>query len=100
MSRAGFSFDASPTPMIYLSDLSELTSRMPFSDCLKERAGGGERLEQFVREFRDFASQSKFVEFFKIQESLTFISSFPFAQCPDFKKFFQNARSIGKRTKP
>jgi hypothetical protein len=70
MSKAGFSYDAPPNAMLYLSNPPELALHMPFSDYLKERAGGGERLEKFVQALRDFARQSKFIEFFKIHESL------------------------------
>jgi len=65
MSKSGFSFDAPPAVMLYLSDPPELNTQLPFTDYLSRRAGGEKRLNQFVTCLRDFANQTKFTEFYK-----------------------------------
>lgn len=65
MSKDGFSFDAPPAAMLYLSDPPDLNTKLPFTDYLKRRAGGQKRLNQFVNSLRDFAKQTQFVVFFK-----------------------------------
>jgi hypothetical protein len=69
MSEAGFAFDAPPASMLYLSSPPELTLQMPFSEYLKNRAGGGQRLEEFIAALRDFVRQTHFVDFYEAHES-------------------------------
>jgi hypothetical protein len=65
MSKGGFSFDAPPAAMLYLSDPPDLNTQLPFTDYLNRRAGGQKRLNQFVSSLRDFARQTQFMTFFK-----------------------------------
>lgn len=65
MSAKGFSYDAPPAVMLYLSDPPELRVERQFTNYLKMRAGGEEQLEKFVGALRDFARETKFMEFFK-----------------------------------
>ncbi|MEG0775402.1 DUF4932 domain-containing protein, partial [Clostridium sp.] len=63
MSRSGFSFDAPPTAMLYLSNPLNLKTNQDFSDYLKNRAGE-EELNKFTLELRNFAMDTRFHEFF------------------------------------
>jgi len=65
MSKTGFTYDAPPAAMLYLSDPPELNIQLSFPDNLKRRAGGQGRLNQFVSSLRDFANKAQFVAFFK-----------------------------------
>jgi hypothetical protein len=65
MSAEGFSFDAPPTAMLYLSEPPELAVEKPFTEYLNKRAGGEKRLKKFVELLRDFAKETGFVVFFK-----------------------------------
>jgi len=65
MSKSGFSFDAPPAAMLYLSDPPDLNTQLPFTDYLNRRAGGEKRLNQFVSSLRDFAKQTQFESFLK-----------------------------------
>jgi len=65
MSADGFSFDAPPAAMLYLSNPPELSIEMPFTEYLNRRAGGAERLKKFVELLRDFAEETKFLAFFE-----------------------------------
>lgn len=68
MSHEGFSFDAPPTVMLHLGSPPELAVEHPFTDYLIKRAGGTEKLIQFIEQLRDFAEQSHFMAFFKKHE--------------------------------
>ena len=70
MSKSGFSFDAPPAAMLYLSDPPGLNTQLPFTDYLNGRAGGQKRLNQFVSSLRDFANQTKFMEFYKSHQGV------------------------------
>ncbi len=70
MSKSGFSFDAPPAAMLYLSDPPDLNAQLPFTDYLSRRAGGQKRLSQFVTCLRDFANQTKFMEFYKSHQGV------------------------------
>ncbi len=65
MSADGFSFDAPPAAILYLSKPPELTIELPFTKYLSKRAGGLERLNKFVELLRDFAEETEFMVFFK-----------------------------------
>jgi len=65
MSKSGFSYDAPPAAMLYLSDPPDLNTQLPLTDYLSRRAGGEKRLNQFVSLLRDFASRTQFTTFFK-----------------------------------
>lgn len=65
MSKGGFSFDAPPAGMLYLSDPPDLNTQLAFTDYLNRRAGGQKRLNQFVTSLRDFARKTQFMTFFK-----------------------------------
>ncbi len=64
LANAGFSYDAPPTAMLYLSQPPELEYKVPFTDYLKQRAGGERKLRQFVDSLRDFAVESNFIAFY------------------------------------
>ncbi|MFC1635565.1 DUF4932 domain-containing protein, partial [Planctomycetota bacterium] len=65
MSADGFSFDAPPAAMLYLSKPPELAIEQPFTQYLHRRAGGAKRLNKFVELLRDFAKETEFMTFFK-----------------------------------
>ncbi|MHC4704234.1 MAG: DUF4932 domain-containing protein, partial [Planctomycetota bacterium] len=65
MSAEGFSFDAPPAAMLYLSEPPELSVELPFTEYLNKRAGGAERLKKFVELLRDFAEETEFMVFFR-----------------------------------
>ena len=65
MSAKGFSFDAPPAAMLYLSEPPELTAKAPFTAYLNKRAGGAKRLNRFVELLRGFAEETEFMAFFK-----------------------------------
>ena len=65
MSADGFSFDAPPAAMLYLSKPPELTIERPFTEYLNKRAGGAERLKKFIELLRDFAKETEFAAFFR-----------------------------------
>jgi hypothetical protein len=65
LSAEGFSFDAPPTVMLYLSKPPEFAIEKPFTEYLNKRAGGAERLKKFIELLRDFAGKTEFVAFFK-----------------------------------
>ncbi len=64
MSAAGFTYDAPPGAMLFLSAPPDLRLTMPFTDYLETRAGGSEKLERFVNTLRDFARETQFMTFF------------------------------------
>jgi hypothetical protein len=68
MSALSFNFDAPPAAMLFLSNPPDLDIQIPFSDYIKQRAGGEERLNQFVEALRDFAVESQFMVFFSAHE--------------------------------
>ncbi len=61
----GFNFDVPPNVMLYLSDPPQLKQRRPFAAEILKRAGGAERLNQFVSRLRDFARDTKFMDFYR-----------------------------------
>jgi hypothetical protein len=65
MSAEGFSFDAPPAAMLYLSEPPELIAELSFTEYLNKRAGGAKRLNKFVELLRDFAEEAEFMAFFK-----------------------------------
>ncbi len=65
MSAEGFSYDAPPAAMLYLSEPPELTAKLPFTAYLNGRAGGAKRLNKFVELLRDFAEETEFKVFFR-----------------------------------
>ena len=65
MSAEGFSFDAPPAAMLYLSKPPELTAERPFTEYLNKKAGGAEQLKKFIEQLRDFAKETEFMSFFK-----------------------------------
>lgn len=68
MSHNNFSFDAPPTVMLHLSSPPELVVKQPLTDYLRGRAGGEEKLRRFIEQLRDFAKQSRFMDFFRDHE--------------------------------
>jgi len=68
MSKGGFSFDAPPAAMLYLSDPPDLNTQLPFTDYLKTRAGGQRQMNRFVTLLRDFSDQTRFVAFLKTHQ--------------------------------
>lgn len=63
MSRSGFSFDAPPTAMLYLSNPLNLEVKKDFDEELKSRATK-ESLNKLAKELKNFAVDTKFQEFF------------------------------------
>jgi hypothetical protein len=63
MSSAGFSFDAPPATMLYLSNPLSLDIKYEFTDYLRSRAGAA-TLEEFALKIRKFAIDTKFDEFY------------------------------------
>jgi hypothetical protein len=74
MRADNFSFDAPPTAMLHLSKPPDLSLESPFTDYLKTRAGGEERLEEFVKSLRDFARETQFMAFFEAHKG-TFLQT-------------------------
>jgi hypothetical protein len=64
MWRKGFNFQVPQSAMLYLSKPPELKQQRPFSDEITKRAGGEQRLNQFLSALRDFARETKFMAFF------------------------------------
>lgn len=64
MSRSGFSFDAPPTAMLYLSNPLNLEVKKDFDDEIKSRATK-ESLNKLAKELKKFGVDTKFQEFFK-----------------------------------
>ena len=65
MSKGGFTYDAPPTLMIYLSAPPELQEVTPLPTEVVERAGGKEKLEAFVIALHKFALDSRFTNFYE-----------------------------------
>jgi hypothetical protein len=63
MAREGFTRDAPPAMMLRLAEPPALELRAPFSVYIETRAGGRERLFAFLDSLRDFAAESRFMEF-------------------------------------
>jgi hypothetical protein len=70
MSADGFSYDAPPTVMLYLSEPPALDLQQPFTDYLKQRAGGEKKLDQLISSLRDFANETEFMAFFKANKKI------------------------------
>lgn len=64
MSSSGFSFSAVPEAMLALTEPPELAQRVPFSEEVVRRAGGADRLDEFVRALRAFAKDTDFDAFY------------------------------------
>lgn len=60
----GFTFSAPPNALLYFSDPPELVQQRPVPDDIKKRAGGEQRLNQFIGALRDFARATKFMSFY------------------------------------
>ncbi len=63
MAREGFTLDAPPAVMLRLAEPPELELRAPFSVYVEDRAGGRRRLFAFLDSLRDFAAESRFMDF-------------------------------------
>ena len=63
MAREGFTRDAPPAVMLRLAEPPALELRAPFSVYLETCAGGRARLFAFLDSLRDFAAESRFMEF-------------------------------------
>lgn len=60
----GFSFDAPPAIMLHYSSSIDLKLIHPLEDDYIERAGGQEKLDEFMEALRQFAADTKFDEFY------------------------------------
>jgi hypothetical protein len=69
MSSEGFSFDAPPTTMLYLTNPLKLTQKQELTEYLKGRAGEGS-FEKFTTQLREFSIESSFDEFYKENQDL------------------------------
>ncbi len=67
MRTDGFSYDAPPTAMLCVCAPPELAVQVAFTNYLARRAGGRERLEDFIKALRSFAEESDFMGFFEEQ---------------------------------
>lgn len=67
MSKARFVYDAVPKALLTFTAPPELQPRAELPFSITRRAGGKEKLEEFVTALRDFAQQSKFNDFFALQ---------------------------------
>lgn len=65
LQKYGFSYDAPVTFMLYLSQVPELKTQIPFSKYLLERSGEGNNLEQYRKSIKQFAETSDFETFWK-----------------------------------
>jgi hypothetical protein len=63
MAREGFTRDAPPAMMLRLAEPPALELRAPFSVYVETCAGGRGRLFAFLDSLRDFAAESRFMEF-------------------------------------
>jgi hypothetical protein len=63
MAREGFTRDAPPAMMLRLAEPPALELRAPFSVYVETSAGGRVRLFAFLDSLRDFAAESRFMEF-------------------------------------
>jgi hypothetical protein len=63
MAREGFTRDAPPAVMLRLAEPPELELRAPFSVYVENCAGGRGRLFAYLDSLRDFAAESRFMEF-------------------------------------
>jgi hypothetical protein len=68
MSRNGFSFDAPPAVMLYLTPPPELAVHTPLTAYLLERAGGEKKLGEFIAALREFAVEADFMSFYEQQQ--------------------------------
>ncbi|MBS1786935.1 MAG: DUF4932 domain-containing protein [Acidobacteria bacterium] len=64
MSKTRFAYDAVPKAMLAYSNPPELKPRVESAFDTVRRAGGKQKLEEFIAALRDFAQASKFNEFF------------------------------------
>jgi len=60
-----FNCDAPVTTMLHLGNPPLLEVKSPLTDYLIGRAGGKEKLDQFISALRGFAEESKFMDFYK-----------------------------------
>ena len=86
MAREGFTRDAPPAVMLRLAEPPALELRAPFSVYVETRAGGRERLFAFLDSLRDFAAESRFMEFHAAHAAL-------------FRRLVENARKVLGRTR-
>ena len=68
LASRGFTHDAPPTVMLYLTDPPALHGAAPLPQYLVRRAGGRENLVAFIAALRDFARESDFMAFFEAHE--------------------------------
>lgn len=67
MSKARFRYDAVPRVMLAYSDPPALNPRVEAPADAIRRAGGKQKLEEFIGALREFSQQSRFGEFFAAQ---------------------------------
>ena len=86
MAREGFTRDAPPAVMLRLAEPPALELRAPFSVYLETCAGGRGRLFAFLDSLRDFAAESRFMEFHA-------------AHAARFRALVEEARRVLQRTR-
>ncbi|MCP4898831.1 MAG: DUF4932 domain-containing protein [bacterium] len=64
MSQQGFWYGHPPHAMLHLGPPPDLEEVVAYDPFVLERAGGRHKLELFVNALRDFATESKFMDFF------------------------------------
>ena len=70
MSSKGFWYGQPPHAMLYLSNPPELREMLPFDDFVVQRAGGREKLENFVELLHRFAAETDFMGFYEAHREL------------------------------
>lgn len=63
LNEHGFSYDAPPAFMLYLSQVPELNEQIPYIDYLVKRAGSQENLDTYRQSMKQFAKESSFEKF-------------------------------------
>lgn len=64
MYESGFSYDAPPSAMLYYSQSTDLKQIVPLTDYLLGRAGGQEKIDEFINALRQFAEDTNFKKFY------------------------------------
>lgn len=64
LANSGFSYDAPPAAMMYVSKVPKLEQQIPFSDYLTGRGGGTESLKNLMSNLSNYAVESSFSTFY------------------------------------
>jgi len=86
IAQRGFNFSYPPTSMLYFSDVPTLKPQIDLPADFGKRAGGKEKLDEFIQALRDFAKDSNFESFYRNHRGL-------------YDRLLSNARSKTKGLK-